>query len=77
YQQAGITRIKWQTGAGACDFCRKLDGKVVGIGEPFVAAGEAIPGPQGDMSRKLTARQPRIRPPIHLGCSCSLLPVKE
>jgi HK97 family phage portal protein len=77
YRRAGVTKIKWLAHAGACDFCRRLDGKVVGVGEPFVAAGETIPGPQGDMSRRLTARQPRMRPPIHLGCHCSLAPVKE
>lgn len=77
YQQAGVTKIKWRARADSCAFCRKLDGKTVGIGEPFVAKGEAIPGPAGDMSRKLTARQPRLRPPIHLGCHCVLEPVKE
>ncbi|OAT79312.1 phage portal protein [Desulfotomaculum copahuensis] len=77
YQQAGITKIKWQAHAGACEFCRKLDGKTVSISEPFIAKGEAIPGPQGDMSRNLTARQPRLRPPLHLGCSCTLTPVRE
>ena len=77
YQEAGITKITWRANAGACDFCKRLNGKVVGIGEPFVAAGESIPGPQGDMSRKLTARFPRIRPPMHMGCACHLDPVQE
>lgn len=75
YERAGVTRITWQAGAGACEFCQRLSGKTVGIGEPFVAAGETIPGPAGDMSRKLTAREPRLRPPIHLGCNCTLIPV--
>ncbi|NPV80180.1 MAG: phage portal protein [Firmicutes bacterium] len=77
YRKAGITRITWQANASACEFCKRLSGKTVGIGEPFVNVGESIPGPAGDMSRKLTARQPRIRPPIHLGCECTLIPVRD
>ncbi len=74
YRRAGVTKIRWKANPGACDFCKKLNGKVVGIGEAFVAKGETIPGPGGDLSRKLTARRPRLRPPAHLGCLCTLEP---
>ncbi|MEW6457615.1 MAG: phage portal protein [Bacillota bacterium] len=70
YRKAGISKIMWQAAPNACEFCRQLDGRVVGIGEPFVGKGDSIPGPAG----LLTARAPRVRPPVHLGCQCTLKP---
>ena len=76
YRKAGVTKLVWRAEGTACNFCQKLDGKVVGLGEPFVKEGEQIPGAGGTMNpdRPLTARAPRITPPIHLGCCCQIEP---
>ena len=73
YKRAGVTKLIWRAEPDACDFCSQLNGKVVGIGEAFVQAGEEIPGP-GGQAAGLTARSPRISPPLHLGCQCEILP---
>lgn len=72
YREAGATKLRWRTNAGGCAYCQRLDGKVVGVGEPFVAIGEPLAGPGGREDRPMVARYPRVRPPVHLGCKCSI-----
>lgn len=74
FRKAGVTKLQWVTEQDACEFCAQLSGKIVGIEQPFVREGEEIPGP-GGQAAGLTARSPRISPPLHLGCHCSIQPV--
>src|SRR5690606_10477573 len=49
YRDMGATRLRWVANAGACAYCRGLDGKVVSVGEPFVGVGQPLAGPGGRM----------------------------
>ncbi len=71
YSISGVTKLRWQTNSGACPFCRKLNGKVVGIREYFAEGGSSIPS-DGDDEPMLVRRNTR-HPPIHGGCTCSIL----
>lgn len=72
WSDAGVERLRWVTrGSETCKMCRDLDGKVVGIAEPFVAAGETLAG--GDGQSDLHAHQPRFSPPLHPGCDCTIV----
>lgn len=64
YRQAGVRRVAWVTSPGSCAFCRSLDGRTVGLDAPFVQGGEDLGG--------LVVSGPRVRPPLHEGCSCTL-----
>lgn len=59
FAAAGITKLVWANTSGkSCDFCRELDGQVVGIGSNFHTQGLEAAG----------------HPPIHEGCECQILP---
>jgi len=66
---AGVSYLIWRnTGQDTCEFCQELDGKVVGIDEPFLADGDSIESEDG----KMKVEGPRYHPPAHRGCVCSL-----
>jgi HK97 family phage portal protein len=70
---AGIIKLKWNAiGSESCEFCQQLNGKVVGIDTPFIAAGDEISGHVGGKS--LTVKGPKSHPPIHKGCVCIISP---
>jgi hypothetical protein len=68
YVGAGVLYLRWQTNSGACPFCRKLNGKVVGISEYFAQGGDSLDGDEGDAPMKV--RRNTRHPPVHGGCSC-------
>lgn len=59
YLTAGVTQLVWMTSGGPCPICAELEGRVVGITEPFVRQGEAV-GPNGE-------GQTPVRPEINIG----------
>lgn len=71
YAAAGVLFLRWVTNSGACAFCRKLNGKVVGIREYFVQGGSDIEGDEGDAPMRV--RRDSRHPPIHGGCSCTVV----
>lgn len=71
YAAAGVIFLRWQTNSGACPFCRKLNGKTVGIKEYFVAGGDSIDGDEGDEPMKV--RRNTRHPPIHSSCTCTVI----
>lgn len=71
YGAAGVLFLRWVTNSGACPFCRKLNGKVVGISEYFAQGGSSIDGDEGD-SPMLVRRNTR-HPPVHSSCTCSVV----
>lgn len=71
YAAAGVLFLRWQTNSGACPFCRKLNGKVVGIKEYFVAGGDSIDGDDGDEPMKV--RRNTRHPPVHSSCTCTVI----
>lgn len=71
WRDAGVREIVWvASGADTCPLCQDLNGKVVGIEQPFVAAGDKLPGGEGQ--EDLEAQRNRFHPPIHPGCDCDI-----
>lgn len=70
YRKAGIKRLTWQIVGDTCPFCRKLDGKVVGIADPFIAAGGKVTG----LEQVLNIDRNTFHPPLHPGCDCQVVP---
>ena len=65
----GIVKIRWVAYGKSCPYCMALDGKVVGIEEPFLTPGEFQP--EG-AERPLTVTSIRRHPPAHGGCDCGV-----
>lgn len=61
-------KIKSNTRGDSCPFCKTLDGKVVGRGEPMLAAGDW----EATSGQLMRVRRPRIAPGYHAGCRCFL-----
>jgi hypothetical protein len=71
YIGAGITMIRWVSSNDSCEFCQGLDGMVVGIESSFVRKDEEYK-PEG-ASGSMTPSSNISHPPIHRGCSCSIV----
>jgi len=75
WMSAGIAKLQWQRrGAKSCPFCQALNGKIVGIGEPFLGEGDFTP--EGHEASALKVRGPKLHAPIHKGCICIIKPVR-
>jgi len=73
WRTQGVRELVWTAGGGdTCDLCLVLDGKVVGIEQPFVNAGQKIPGGEGQAD--LEAQRNQFTPPLHPGCDCDITP---
>ena len=70
YAAAGVISLRWVTVGDNCPLCRSMNGRTVGIQEPFVAAGESVV-PEG--AAPLTARRMISHPPLHAGCDCAIV----
>ena len=69
FAAAGITRIRWvNAGGNPCPYCEELDGKVVGIEEPFVGSNDRLESEDGTMN----LYKPTFTPPLHRGCVCMI-----
>ena len=71
YLAGGILAMIWVAGADACDYCRGLDGTVIGINDLFIAAGESFE-PAGAPGPLVPARDVG-HPPGHDGCDCMVI----
>ncbi len=73
YGSAGVRKLVWvNTGSESCPFCQSLNGKVVGISEPFFLKGQDFQ-PDGADS-KLSFGWDITHPPLHDGCQCMISP---
>ncbi|MEU9654204.1 phage portal protein [Streptomyces sp. NPDC048110] len=73
WKEAGVRQLKWVTqGSKNCPYCTKLDGRTVGIEDPFIAKGDEVDGEDGE---KLVAKRDTKHPPVHPGCNCQVVPV--
>lgn len=70
YKAAGVRKLTWHTSGDTCPFCVHLDGTVVGIDEPFMAAGDKITG----LEAVLNIDRVTFHPPLHPGCDCQVVP---
>ncbi len=73
FRGAGITKLEWLAHPNACEWCRELNGRIMGIDQAFAQAGEQVKLSHGP----LTVSQHVYHPPAHDGCVCSLVAVRE
>jgi HK97 family phage portal protein len=67
YVVAGVTTLRWAASGESCPFCRKLNGKVIGINEYFIKAGDEVDGGEaGTMAVTGNVRSGNL----HQGCDC-------
>lgn len=69
FEAAGVRRLRWKSRDKGNPYCDSLDGKVVGIDEAFVGAGDYQPE-GADAPLKISG--PRRHPPLRSGCECSI-----
>jgi HK97 family phage portal protein len=69
---AGVTTLRWVSGATACPICQEMDGRVTDIRMPFVDAGATING--DGQTAPLTTDRSFKHPPLHGGCVCQVGP---
>ena len=70
---AGVRYLRWvNAGDDTCPFCQELNGKVVGIDQPFVGREEKLTAEDEDTGMRV--RKPALTPPIHQGCVCQIEP---
>jgi len=71
FAAAGVQRLRWQAiGADTCPYCQEMDGRVVGIDEPFVARDDDLESEDG----RMPINKPTLEPPLHMGCVCVVGP---
>ena len=67
----GIQYLRWVAiGSNTCPYCQELDGRTVGITQPFVAKDGALDSEDGTMN----IHKPALEPPLHKGCVCTISP---
>lgn len=71
WKVAGVRKMQWVTTGDDCPFCQDLDGRIVGIDEPFLPAG-ATASPTG-LEEKLEIKRNTFHPPLHPGCDCRIV----
>ncbi|WP_419655435.1 phage portal protein [Desulfosarcina variabilis] len=57
----------------SCPWCKQLDGKIIGRGGTMLDAGEWT----GSNGKKMAVRRPKITPPYHRGCDCTVTHIKQ
>ncbi len=69
YATGGARQKMWVTFGSNCPLCSELDGRVVGVREAFLGAGETLdPGVEG--TSPLTAETQIRHAPLHGECDC-------
>lgn len=69
YVVAGVTVLRWVANPGACPFCQAMDGRVAGVHQNFVAAGDGVDGGEGT-DEPLVPSDNIGHPPLHDNCAC-------
>lgn len=74
WQQSGVVEAKiWKAFPDACQFCRKMDGKQISIGEHYFELGQEADGVDGG---KMPMNYETVEaPPLHVHCHCDEEPV--
>ena len=72
---AGITRLIWVTmGSDPCPYCQELSGKVVGIDQNFLNAGDSINPDDEEAEGPMKVGGNIGHAPLHEGCECGISP---
>ena len=67
YRSHSVTYLRWLASGASCPFCLSLSGKIAGIDQNFVEAGQEIDDP--DHGRMVIGRA-KQHGPLHRGCDC-------
>ena len=68
---AGVRLLKWvTTGSNNCPYCKEMNGRVVGIEQPFLGKDDNLESEDGRMK----INRPTAFPPLHQGCRCVIIP---
>lgn len=69
----GVTKLRWvNQGSKVCPFCKKMNGKIVGIEEPFLKDGDVLYASDG--KNWMAMKGKKSHPPIHRKCVCAIVP---
>ncbi len=69
----GVTQLIWVTmGSDPCPYCQELNGKVVGIEQNFLGAGDSLDPDNADKPMQVSGNIGH--PPLHEGCECGISP---
>jgi len=71
YTLAGVIYLRSVAFGKSCPFCTSLDGRVIGIQEYFLHAGESFQ-PEG-AEKPLTSNNNKKHAPYHDGCDCAVI----
>src|SRR5690606_8223969 len=78
-QSPAVVAQQWLAQPTACEFCRALDGKIVGLNETYARIGQTIEGlgldgkPSGQF---MSVNYENLgHPPMHPQCQCTVIPV--
>jgi hypothetical protein len=70
---AGVLSLRWRaTGSETCPYCMSLNGRSVGPGDAFLAAGQLFQPGGADVPLKPLSMVKH--PPAHAGCDCLIVP---
>lgn len=80
YVLLGVLVLRWVTFGESCPYCRRLNGKVVGVDESFASKGDIIEPDEEANSRlapeqradPMTVKATVGHPPLHGGCDCGV-----
>jgi len=74
WKQSGVVEVQiWRISEGACQFCVPMEGKPVGLDEPYFDIGGVAEGADGG---KMNLNYETVQgPPLHPHCACYQEPV--
>ena len=71
YSGAGVRTLVWiNAGDSTCEFCTELDGKVVGIDQPFLGRNDSLAAE--DRENPMRVYKPTFTPQLHQKCQCMI-----
>ena len=71
YLAMGVATLRWVASGENCPYCRQLDGRVVGVSDPFASGGDVL---EGDAEGERMEVKSKVgHPPLHRGCDCQIV----
>lgn len=71
FKEAGVKTKEWLTATDPCEFCAKLDGLRISVGEAFLETGDNLPGVENGT---YNVQYSKIEtPPLHPRCRCTII----
>lgn len=71
YGAMGVAQMRWAARGDSCPYCKRLNGRIVGVNEAFVAGGDSVHGDEG--SEPMKVRRTKRHAPLHGTCDCVVL----